>query len=554
MSQPSTSQGATSTTTQARADEDQPEVPTPKWGELPPPARIADLEARLTEWEQLTMEARGDRAQGKGRSSFDCDASQAWQGGPLTGADVFYLVARAAADSTEQVAIEAAAEGLRATPYSLDLPALHLEGADLTSAHLEGADLRDAYLAGAYLHSAYLERAGLGDAHLEGADLRYAHLKRAGLDDAHLEGADLSGAHLESVSFYRAHLDGADLSRAYLDGAYLRDAYLEGAHLDEAHLEGAHLSKAHLERADLGGASMQEADLHDAYLEGANLSGAHLERANLIGGHLERAKLRKANLEGTDLTSAYLEGANLSGAHLEGADFIEANLEGADLSGAYFDKASHLNDAVLTGASFDQITFDNTNLTVVDWSLVDILGDERIARVRKNSRGEPKSRLRRLDDYKAAVRANRVLAVALQAQGLSEDADRFAYRARLLQRRVLRLQGFRKFGSYLFSLLIAALAGYGYRLWRIVVVYSLTVGLFAAGYLGAGILASGQTPTGQVALNAIQISLNAIHGRVFFAQFGLDTLQSWLATVESILGIVIEGTFVAMLIQRFFGR
>jgi hypothetical protein len=58
----------------------------------------------------------------------------------------------------------------------------------------------------------------------------------------------------------------------------------------------------------------------------------------------------------------------------------------------------------------------------------------------------------------------------------------------------------------------------------------------------------------QGVLDAFQISLNAIHGRVFFAQFGLDTVQSWLATGESIVGIVIEGVFVAMLIQRFFGR
>jgi len=34
----------------------------------------------------------------------------------------------------------------------------------------------------------------------------------------------------------------------------------------------------------------------------------------------------------------------------------------------------------------------------------------------------------------------------------------------------------------------------------------------------------------------------------------LDVRQSWLATGESIVGIVIEGVFVTMLIQRFFGR
>jgi hypothetical protein len=117
---------------------------------------------------------------------------------------------------------------------------------------------------------------------------------------------------------------------------------------------------------------------------------------------------------------------------------------------------------------------------------------------------------------------------------------------------VLRRQ--RKVGGNLLSLLLAALAGYGYRLWRIFTVYGLTVTVFAAGYLVSG-LAGGHTSLPlQSALDALQISLNAIHGRVFFAQFGLDTRQSWLATGESILGIVIEGAFVAMLIQRFFWR
>jgi hypothetical protein len=153
------------------------------------------------------------------------------------------------------------------------------------------------------------------------------------------------------------------------------------------------------------------------------------------------------------------------------------------------------------------------------------------------------------------VRAHRQLAVSLQTQGLSEVSVHYAFRAQLLQRRLLHLQGLRKLGQYLLSWFLYLLAGYGYRLSRIFVAYGLTVGLFAAGYLAAGILAHpGQLPTGAAVSDALQISLNAIHGRVFFVQFGLDTLQSWLATAESIVGIVIEGVFVAMLIQRFFGR
>jgi len=66
------------------------------------------------------------------------------------------------------------------------------------------------------------------------------------------------------------------------------------------------------------------------------------------------------------------------------------------------------------------------------------------------------------------------------------------------------------------------------------------------------VFAAGGVPTIQNILDALQISLNAIHGRVFFVQFGLDTLQSWLATAESVIGIIIEGVFVAMIIQRLF--
>jgi hypothetical protein len=44
------------------------------------------------------------------------------------------------------------------------------------------------------------------------------------------------------------------------------------------------------------------------------------------------------------------------------------------------------------------------------------------------------------------------------------------------------------------------------------------------------------------------------HGRVFFAQFGLDMLQSWIAIAKPVIGIGIgiEGVFVAMIIQRLF--
>ena len=148
-----------------------------------------------------------------------------------------------------------------------------------------------------------------------------------------------------------------------------------------------------------------------------------------------------------------------------------------------------------------------------------------------------------------AVKATRQLAVALRDQGLNEHADRFTYRAQVLERRLALIEG--EVGTYLFSALLAIVSGYGFRLRRIFFTYITVVLVFAAAFL-IPVVAAWRLPSVQEVLNALQISLNAIHGRVFFAQFGLDTLQSWLATAESVIGIVIEGVFVAMIIQRLF--
>jgi hypothetical protein len=215
------------------------------------------------------------------------------------------------------------------------------------------------------------------------------------------------------------------------------------------------------------------------------------------------------------------------------------------------DKATALSDATLNRVSLDQATFDNTNLSVVDWKLVPIFGDEVTAQKAKTASGRRKTRQERIKDYQAAVRAYRRLAVALQANGLSAESANYLYRASIMERRLARHE--RRFGAYLFSVLLAVLAGYGYRLGRIVVAYLSVVLFFAALFLGARYLGGGTIDVTQVT-DALQISLNAIHGRVFFVQFGLDTAQSWIATIESVVGIVIEGVFVAMLIQRFFGK
>ena len=151
-------------------------------------------------------------------------------------------------------------------------------------------------------------------------------------------------------------------------------------------------------------------------------------------------------------------------------------------------------------------------------------------------------------NYGDAVRANRQLAVALQSQGLNEDAARFAYRAQKLQRIVLRRQ--RKFGQYLFSGFLDLLAGYGYRPSRSVVWYLVTIFAFALTYFAIGHL--------PFFPDAFVFSLTSFHGRGFFPGLGsTNTLHNPLVVIaafEAVIGLVIEISFIATFTQRFFGR
>jgi pentapeptide repeat protein len=235
---------------------------------------------------------------------------------------------------------------------------------------------------------------------------------------------------------------------------------------------------------DVPGLHLEVANLVKAHLEGVDLSKAHLEGALLVDAHLEGTDLGEVHLEEALLIRAHLEGVDLIRAHLEGVDLIRAHLEEANLTAASFDKASRLNEAVLASASFDQVTFDNTNLSVVDWKKVPILGDELTAQKTKDGLGNRKSRQQRIEDYQAAVRAYRRLAVALQANGLSAESANYLYRASIMERRLARHE--RRVGAYFFSVLLAVLAGYGYRLGRILIAYIVALVLFATAYFAVG--------------------------------------------------------------------
>jgi uncharacterized protein YjbI with pentapeptide repeats len=230
---------------------------------------------------------------------------------------------------------------------------------------------------------------------VRGADLRQADLKNLPL--ARLVGGLPEGYWSDTP------IERAEMATVHMQGANLRESHLEGAYLYLVNLEGAHLNRAHLEEAELISANLLGAELNEVHLEGAYLMNTRL------AGNLRKAHLQRAHLVGTGLESVWLEGAMLADENHIGPRLADAR-------------------------------WGESNLAVVDWSQVNILGDEQLARQAKTNEGEVKDRETRLEEYEMAVRANRRLALALLAQGMNEDGSRFAYRAQCLQRGVLWFQ------------------------------------------------------------------------------------------------------------------
>jgi hypothetical protein len=317
-----------------------------------------------------------------------------------------------------------------------------------------------------------------------------------------------------------------------------------------AHLGGANISALPLARMRAG---LTEAEARVATSQQVRLAAVHLEQANLRVAQLQGAALAWGRLDAADVTGADLTGADLFAAHLEGANLTAAQLSGVNLENAFFDASTYLSHTRVSTRDHGafvvaDVRWAGVNLARVEWGPLRVLGDERRAHQRHTPQRRAKTRQEQLAAYQSAVRACLQLALALRSQGLNELADRFTYRAQVLERAVLRRQG--QYGRWLFSLLLAALSGYGYRLGRILVAYGIALAAFATAFYAGGAVFSPHLAWYQ----ALLISFTAIHGRVFFEQFGLNSVLSWVAATESVVGIVIEGVFVAMLVQRFFAR
>lgn len=430
-------------------------------------------------------------------------------------------------------------------PYSVEAhlaAQARMDGAILFHAHLEGAKLAEAQFNGASLHLAWCEK----------ADFTEAQLKRAWIRGAHLQGADLT----------RADLSYAELSEAHLEAAELFEAHVEHANLELAHLEGANLFAAHLESTYAAG----------AHFEGAYMLGVHLEESSLEEAHMEGALLQLAHFEGALLRGTHLGGRMLTTAEVSNlrkwSEDFPSTLRPADLRRSFFNMATTLDGVKLGEPDFGcvllaDVRWGDVNLAVVRWSgerhrrnfmpsydELMLIGDERAAWQKTDEEGKPKDDNTRLREFEDAARANQQLAIALRAQGITDYADRYAYRAQVLQRQVLWSQ--RKRLSSLGSWLLWAIAGYGYRPRRSVATYALVVGLFAVGYF---VMRDSVHPSLNP-VDAIIFSITSFHGRGFNPgeSATLHNPLTIAAAVEAVIGLLIEITFIATFTQRFFAR
>jgi len=324
-----------------------------------------------------------------------------------------------------------------------------------------------------------------------------------------------------------------------------------GAHARGLDLRGADLRSINLSRLPLhqlrGGLGSNE--WRTSSEEQREAAAIHLERASLDRADLQWASLRFGHLEGADLRYAHLEGATLRATHLVGNN---VDSPPADLRYALFDQETVLEGIILGSEQYGSayladVRWSGVNLAVVNWKQVKTLGDEHEARQKRHDR-KVKDRARRLNEYEQAVRANRQLAIALQSQGLNEYAARFAYRAQLLQRIVLRRQ--RKLVSYLFSGFLDLIAGYGYRPGRTVLWYLSVIVGFAVAYFAFGHLPPFP--------DALVFGLMSFHGRGFFPSLSSETsLHNQvveIAAIEAVVGLLIEISFIATFTQRYFGK
>ncbi|NJN74130.1 MAG: pentapeptide repeat-containing protein, partial [Limnothrix sp. RL_2_0] len=212
--------------------------------------------------------------------------------------------------------------------------------------------------------------------------------------DINLHQANLSDLSLEGINFKDADLSFANLRNTNLKCADLRAAKCVNTNFERAKLQNSNLGDSSLgsgKHAWFSNTSFQYANLSQTKIQGAVFSETSFANANLEKTAFDECWFKnisfcKANLEKADLST--------SSGLLQLVDFSESNLRQADFSGRNYDgrgdfkaNLSHCNfrKADLTGVTFANFTlkestkmvvFEDTNLSKIDFSTLDLSGVE----------------------------------------------------------------------------------------------------------------------------------------------------------------------------------
>jgi uncharacterized protein YjbI with pentapeptide repeats len=548
-------------------DSDQPLRPVGrKWGRPIPKVRQQELEDLRTAWD-----ARGVSAQDLGASGPFADTR-------LNGADVFWLMT----DHWRRVTGES-------------MSATH---ARLEEAHKDSfaEKLRELEKCAGILN--------LNGANLEAADLTGAWLRHVSLTHAVLRYAHFDRANLAMASINRVNAEAAIFHLAILDEANFANSILWRAHFEFATMVEASFEHSHVTRAKFQGALASEASFRDARLAGTSFNGARLDGADLRGANFEReswfTRFPPADLGPGQVTPACVEPIN----KLASPQEVPQRLGAAVLARVKFDsdttlarlkigdreESVALADARYNGVSLAQIVWPRSPLADESvWydsrphmlkipALEEILApvvkqfqkeqrwwnklrswlagvlnprsrQDREGQINRQTDREVRETTRKVkgDRFAIAARANRQLAVALREQGIVETADYYSFRANRARQRELWSRGrYLRWGGLA---ALKVLAGYGYRPRNIAFAYGITIAAFMLVYITAGSPAHPYIPVWQ----AFVYSITAFHGR----GVGLKQLTPFgevASACEAVIGLVLEATFVVVVVQRMFGR
>jgi len=227
--------------------------------------------------------------------------------------------------------------------------------------------------------------------------------------------SDRCWKHIQDKAGYRTRLSNHIRTHNSIKGFYLR-------HLE---FKKAQWYGIDAEQADLAGVDLSESDLTAANMKGVNLTGANMQKANLASVDFEDAHMLKCSFRQASLWHAVIKNANIAE-----SDFTDADLLKTIFSNVKFWHVKLEGAKFLTRLSFQgRIPIDETGAL-------------------------------------SASEAYRELKRYFVSYGRYDDASWASFKEKTLQRRdLLRSKRF----SYIPSLLMSLLCGYGEKPYRVVV-------------------------------------------------------------------------------------